>query len=53
MPERLGFTNEGTLRQVGLTGAGEREDLVTYGLLAAEWRGRTGTTRGRDGSPAA
>ena len=44
VPERLGFTNEGTLRQVGLTGAGEREDLVVYGLLAPEWRGRRGGT---------
>ncbi len=37
IPERLGFTQEGTLRQVGLVHDRLLEDLVVYGMLAAEW----------------
>jgi ribosomal-protein-serine acetyltransferase len=33
---RLGFTEEGVLRQSGRTGVGY-EDMVVYGILAEEW----------------
>jgi ribosomal-protein-serine acetyltransferase len=35
--ERLGFTQEGVLREAGLVNTGERHDLVVYGMLAREW----------------
>lgn len=37
IPERLGFTQEGRLRQMGYTKDG-LADYVIYGLLADEWR---------------
>jgi ribosomal-protein-serine acetyltransferase len=37
IPERLGFTQEGVMREAGWTSAGYR-DLVVYGLLEHEWR---------------
>lgn len=37
IPGRLGFTQEGKLRQMGYTRAG-LVDYVIYGLLADEWR---------------
>jgi len=39
IPERLGFTQEGVLRQVGTLSHGYY-DHVVYGLLAHEWRAR-------------
>jgi ribosomal-protein-serine acetyltransferase len=39
IPERLGFTQEGILREEGL-GAIGFYDSVVYGLLAREWTGR-------------
>jgi ribosomal-protein-serine acetyltransferase len=38
IPERLGFTREGTLRKMGWHAAGEHADLVVYGMLAEEWK---------------
>jgi ribosomal-protein-serine acetyltransferase len=35
--ERLGFTNEGTMREAGRTAHGYH-DLVVYGLLGTEWQ---------------
>lgn len=35
--EKLGFTQEGILRKVGLIHDGVIDDLVVYGLLADEW----------------
>jgi ribosomal-protein-serine acetyltransferase len=37
IPERLGFTQEGVLREAELV-AGRRLDHVVYGLLAREWQ---------------
>jgi len=37
VPERLGFTEEGVLREQGLVSTGEYHDLVVYGLLDREW----------------
>ncbi len=37
VPERLGFVQEGILREAGKTGRGY-VDLVVYGLLADEWK---------------
>ena len=37
MAERLGFVHEGSERQGGMTN-GECQDMVTYSLLAKEWR---------------
>lgn len=42
VPERLGFTKEGTLRRVRGT-EGRRIDHVVYGLLVEEWRERMQT----------
>ena len=39
IPERLGFTLEGKLRQLGYTREG-LVDYLVYGLLAGEWRAR-------------
>lgn len=36
--ERLGFTQEGELRESAAFPDGRREDVVLYGLLAREWR---------------
>lgn len=38
IPERLGFTREGVLRQEGRVGDGSFVDLVMYSLLAEEWQ---------------
>ncbi len=43
--ERNGFAEEGRMREHALH-RGERVDVVTYGLLAEEWRGRRGTAEG-------
>ena len=50
--EKLGFVEEGRLREDGVWG-GERRDTFRYGLLAREWRaGRTGTgAEGGDAGP--
>ncbi len=40
IPERLGFTREGQIREAGRV-AGGYVDLVVYGLLADEWVART------------
>jgi ribosomal-protein-serine acetyltransferase len=37
IPERLGFTEEATLREAGRTDARGFVDLVVYGLLEREW----------------
>ena len=42
IPERLGFTLEGKLRQLGYTQNG-LVDYLIYGLLADEWRAREET----------
>lgn len=39
IPERLGFTEEGVLREVGVD-RGQRYDLVVYSLLRTEWETR-------------
>jgi ribosomal-protein-serine acetyltransferase len=38
IPERLGFVQEGVLREAGRVGEGYT-DLVVYGVLDREWRG--------------
>jgi ribosomal-protein-serine acetyltransferase len=38
IPERLGFAEEGTLRQAGFIHDNILVDLVVYGLLKDEWR---------------
>jgi ribosomal-protein-serine acetyltransferase len=38
IPERLGFTHEGVMREAGRTSLGHN-DLVVYGLLDREWTG--------------
>jgi ribosomal-protein-serine acetyltransferase len=35
--ERLGFTQEGVLREQGLVSTGEYHDMVVYGILDREW----------------
>lgn len=40
--ERLGFTQEGVLREQGLVCTGEYHDMVAYGLLRREWDGQPG-----------
>ena len=35
--ERLGFTNEGVLREQGLVGTGGYQDMAVYGMLDREW----------------
>jgi ribosomal-protein-serine acetyltransferase len=37
VPERLGFTEEGILREQGLVSSGGYHDLVVYGMLDREW----------------
>lgn len=37
IPERLGFTQEGVLREAGRSDAHGHHDLVVYGLLDREW----------------
>lgn len=37
IPERLGFTQEGVMREAGRSGLGAH-DLVVYGLLDREWK---------------
>lgn len=37
IPERLGFTQEGVLRESGYLN-GRFVDMVVYGVLASEWR---------------
>lgn len=44
IPERLGFTLEGTLRQMGYTQNG-LVDYLVYGLLADEWRAQSGVLK--------
>jgi ribosomal-protein-serine acetyltransferase len=44
IPRRLGFTEEGTLRQIGKVGDAYH-DLVVYGMLSREWT----DLRARDG----
>jgi ribosomal-protein-serine acetyltransferase len=39
IPQRLGFIEEGTLRQIGRIGA-TYHDLVVYGITTAEWSAR-------------
>ena len=39
IPERLGFHEEGTLRQAELVD-GRYHDTVVYSMLAADWRSR-------------
>jgi ribosomal-protein-serine acetyltransferase len=39
IPRRLGFTEEGVLRQIGRIGT-TYHDLVVYGITAAEWSAR-------------
>ena len=41
IPERLGFVQEGVLRQAAWL-YGRPADHVVYGMLAADWRGKTG-----------
>jgi ribosomal-protein-serine acetyltransferase len=36
IPERLGFTEEGVMREAGRSALGHH-DLVVYGLLDREW----------------
>lgn len=38
IPERLGFTNEGTLRDVGFVLDNALSDMVIYRMLAREWK---------------
>lgn len=42
VPERLGFTREGVLRQLVQVG-GRRQDISLHAVLAEEWR-RAGAT---------
>jgi ribosomal-protein-serine acetyltransferase len=43
VPERLGFTLEGAIRQIEHIGT-QWDDMVVYGLLAHEWQGGASTT---------
>jgi ribosomal-protein-serine acetyltransferase len=43
IPERLGFTREGVLRQAFLRD-GKLHDFAIYGLLAAEWKDEAGSS---------
>ncbi|AJY77306.1 GNAT family N-acetyltransferase [Paenibacillus beijingensis] len=45
IPERLGFTQEGVLRQEEYSG-GRYHDHAVYGMLADEWKARTVRYRG-------
>ena len=40
VPKRLGFTEEGTLRQINKIGS-TYHDIVVYGMLAGEWQRRS------------
>lgn len=50
IPERLGFTREGVLRQEGRMGDGSFVDLVMYSLLAEEWQAGQSSPGGFAGS---
>ena len=43
IPERLGFREEGTLREAEIVG-GAALDIVVYSMLASEWRARGGSS---------
>lgn len=40
VPERLGFIEEGVIREQGLVATGEYFDMVVYGMLDREWSAR-------------
>jgi ribosomal-protein-serine acetyltransferase len=42
IPKRLGFTEEGALRQISRIGT-SYHDIIVYGMLAAEWSAREGS----------
>jgi ribosomal-protein-serine acetyltransferase len=43
--ERLGFVEEGLIREQGLVSTGEYHDMVVYGMLDREWPERRATVR--------
>jgi ribosomal-protein-serine acetyltransferase len=43
--ERLGFTQEGVLREQGLVSTGEYHDMAVYGILDREWPERRAAAR--------